>query len=218
MLRTSQGFHSPLTNTLSANVAIFVSHCGCMLTDHLHDDQHLCRYIDEISCALDCFSLSFHLEKPSSLLAVRVRGLHLLWVFDAFCVLANHSEMKQQIHDHLSSFSYFYLPLQSHPHPRPTHTPSPIMSVSLRLSGFHLRALQSVWSRGEWRCFAVIIIIGIRMDETWLIILSPKWILGIPVSAQTCDDPFNLILSAWYCVYIRRRTIFFHFAVTVPSA
>lgn len=159
MLRTSQGFLSPLTNTQSTNVAIFVSDCDYMLTDHLHDYQHLCRYIDEIGCVLDGFSLSFQLETLYSYSQL-TWGITLSVGILCFCVLANHSETKQQIHNHLSPSSA----VTSWP-----QTNSRSLPLGVGASNIWLSSLDS--SRClELNCFAIVIIVRIQIDKTWLII------------------------------------------------
>lgn len=47
-LRLPLSLHPPRADMQSADVAISVSRCDYMLTGRRHDDQHLCRCIDEI--------------------------------------------------------------------------------------------------------------------------------------------------------------------------
>lgn len=97
---SSQDFHSVclLTNMQSADVAIFVSHCDYMLTNHLHDYQHLCRCIDGIWM---CWTVSFSFQSETlhSCLAEMSLSVGIL----CFAFQPNHSKTQHRIQDQLSS-------------------------------------------------------------------------------------------------------------------
>lgn len=109
---SSQGFYS-LTNTQSTHVAIFV-HCDYMLTNHLHDDKHLCRCIYEIWTVFLSF---FSVGNPAFVSRSPLWGCHFLWEFYDLCFsqITRRCSTRSKISFHLF---YFDLPLQSHTDPR----------------------------------------------------------------------------------------------------
>lgn len=93
---------SLLANTQSTDVAIFVSHCDYMLTNHLHDYQHLCR----------CSTLMRYEHVGPSFLS-----------FFSFFSVGNPAFVSRSM-----SFIFPSSHILTH---RPNLTPSAIMSMSL---------------------------------------------------------------------------------------
>lgn len=110
MLRTSSRVFTlclSLADMQGADVAISVSHCDYMLTNHLHDDQHLCRYIDEIRMCWAIFLYFFSAGNPAFVShssdgdfgCVPFRGKFML------CVLAKSPDPRSAFTSFLSSSS-----------------------------------------------------------------------------------------------------------------
>lgn len=119
---------SLLTKTPRADVVIFVPHCDYMLTNHLHDYQHLCRCIDE---KLMCWtvSLSFLSWNPGLVSHSSLWRCFFHWEFHDLCFsqITLRRSTRSKISFHRITFIFPCSHILTF---TPTLTPSAIMSWS----------------------------------------------------------------------------------------